>query len=129
MAQVTLNRAQSVDTTNDNIVIVDALEYVRGGRTLDVAGWDKPTIPAGHPVILDAGEYKPIPLAVDAQTGAVSIDPTDAAKTIGVLGGTVLTTDARASIVVRGTVNDKVAVYEIPAACKEALPLIRFEAD
>lgn len=113
-----------MDTTNDTIVIAEALEYIRGGRTLDVTGWEKTTIPAGHPIIEDAGEYKPIGL-----TEAGEIDPTEADKTIGVLGGTVLTSDPRATIVVRGTVNDKAAVYTIPAACKEALPLVRFEAD
>ncbi|WP_010416079.1 hypothetical protein [Anaerophaga thermohalophila] len=129
MAQVTLNRTQTVDTTNDNVVIAEAIEFIRGGRTLDVTGWDKETIPAGHPIIYDAGEYKPIALSVDEVTGEVTIDETNAAKVVGILGGTLLTTDPRASIVVRGTVNPEAAVYSIPASVQDALPLIRFEAD
>lgn len=124
MAQVNLTNSELIDTTNDNIVIVEALEYIPGGRTLDVSGWPKDTVPAGHPVILDGGEYKPI--AID---GGDAIVETKAAQVIGYLAGTVLTKDPRASIIVRGTVNPEAAVYAIPASCQAPVPLIRFAAE
>lgn len=123
MATTDLTTQTSVDTTNDSIVIVDNLESIPGGKTLDVTGWAPTTIPAGHPIILDAGEYKPIALS------GSDIDETDAAKVVGILVATILTSKPLASIMVRGTVNDAAAVYAIPASCKAPLSLIRFASE
>ncbi len=66
MAVANLNDSRSeVLTGNDNIVIVDNFQSVRGGRTLDVAGYPKDVLNAGHVIIKETatGEYKPMPLA------------------------------------------------------------------
>lgn len=115
----------SIDTTNDNIVIVKCLEDIPGGRTLDVAGWPHTTIPGGHPIIKEGGEYKPIALNAEG----TQIDPAQAANTVGILKGTILTDRPFAAIMVRGTVNQEAAVFTIPAECKAPLSLIRFTSD
>lgn len=126
MAEVNLTSQIQVDTTNDNIVIVKCLEDIPGGKALDVTGWPHTTIPAGHPIIKDDdGEYKPIALNV----GGDAIDATKAAKTVGILVGTILTEQPAAAIMVRGTVNEAAAVYTIPAGCKAPLSLIRFVSE
>ena len=126
MAEANLTKQVSVDTTNDNIVIVKMLEDIPGGKTLDVTGWPHATIPAGHPIIKDDdGEFKPIALNAEGD----AIDATKAAKTIGILTCTILAEKPTASIMVRGTVNEAAAVYTIPAGCKTPLSLIRFTED
>ncbi len=125
MATADLSKQTSIDTTNDSIVIVHNMETIPGGKTLDVTGWGKTTIPAGHPIILDDdGEYKPI--ALDSND---EIDTANAAKTVGILVATILTESPLAAIMVRGTVNKEAAVYAIPAACQSPLSLIRFMSE
>jgi len=67
MATVNLNNPQEeIITGNDNIVIVDNFQSIRGGRTLDVTGYPYNVLHAGHVIIKDAdGEYKPMPLTGD----------------------------------------------------------------
>lgn len=126
MAEITYSQQETIDTTNDNIVIKSMIEDIPGGKALDVTGWNPTTIPAGHPIILStSGEYQPIPLL----EGDTEIDDTDADKTVGYLAGTILTAKPEASIMVRGTVNPNAAVYTIPTGCKTATPLVRFEGD
>ena len=126
MAEVTLSSEIKVNTTNDNIVIVKCLEDIAGGKILNVADWTPVSIPAGHPIIKDDdGEYKP--LALNAE--GTAIDATKAAKTIGILKATILTAQAMASIMIRGTVNEAVAMFAIPEAAKTPLSLIRFMSE
>ncbi|MDR1416324.1 MAG: hypothetical protein LBJ57_02740 [Prevotellaceae bacterium] len=71
------NEPQEVITGNDNIVIVDNLLTVRGGRTLDTAGFAPEVIKAGHVIIKEtaAKEYKPMPVTGDnaiATFGAIT---------------------------------------------------------
>jgi hypothetical protein len=58
------NERQELITGNDNIVIVDNFQSVRGGRTLDVTGFTPEVINAGHVIIRETatGEYKPMPV-------------------------------------------------------------------
>lgn len=67
MATVNLtNPQEEIITGNDNIVIVDNFQSIRGGRTLDVTGYPYNVLHAGHVIIKDAdGEYKPMPLTGD----------------------------------------------------------------
>ena len=67
MAVINLqNESQNVITGNDNIVIIDNLQSVRGGRSLDMTGYPFDILHAGHVIIKDAdGEYKPMPLGGD----------------------------------------------------------------
>ena len=60
------NPIEDLITGNDNIVIVDNFQSIRGGRTLDVTGYPYNVLHAGHVIIKDAdGKYKPMPLAGD----------------------------------------------------------------
>jgi hypothetical protein len=51
----------------DNIVIVDVFQSVRGGRTLDVTGFERDVINAGHVIIRETatGNHKPMPVSAD----------------------------------------------------------------
>lgn len=59
------NTGTQIDLGNDSIVIVENLETIPGGRTLDVTGFTPEVIKAGHMVIHETStdEYKPMPLA------------------------------------------------------------------
>lgn len=131
MAVVNLiNEPQEVITGNDNIVIVDVFQSIRGGRALDVTGYTPETIKAGHVIIKDNNnEYKPMPLISDGT--AYSTLPADHTYA-GILIATIPTKKAVASILVRGTVNPAAAPYpmtDILDAVKTALPLIDFRED
>lgn len=66
MAYANLNNEKvEVNTELDSIVIVDVLQTIRGGRTLDVSGFALPVIQAGHPIIKETstGELKPLPVS------------------------------------------------------------------
>ena len=114
-----------VDTGNDSIVIINYIEGIQGGRSLDVAGFAPKAIQAGHIVIKDADDkYKPMPVTGNAYSAL----PTN--HTIeGVVVGSVLTTKAMVGIMVRGSVNQVASPYPVTAAIKTALPLIRFTQD
>jgi len=122
------NEGKEISTGNDSIVIVEYLEGVPGGRTLDVTGFTPEVIPAGHVLIKDAsGIYKPMPVS-GAAYGALPEDHTYA----GVLVASIPTAKPFAGIMVRGTVNPAASAYTIASiltAVKTALPLIRFEQD
>jgi hypothetical protein len=79
MAVVDLtNEPQEVLTGNDNVVIVDNFQSVRGGRTLDVTGFTPEVIRAGHVIIRGTTgdkDYKPAPVTKDgaiATLGAIT---------------------------------------------------------
>ena len=119
MATANLSSKESVDTTNDTVVIAKNLETVAGGRTLDVTGFGDTEISAGHVIIKETatGEYKPLPV-----TGTLPGGHTYA----GILVASIKTDKALAAIMVRGTVNEAYAKYAIPAGAKTALSLINF---
>lgn len=119
MATANLSTSQSVDTTNDSVVIVKHLEGIPGGRTLDVTGFSDDEISAGHVIIKETstGEYKPLPT-----TGTIPASHTYA----GILVASIKKENAQAAIMVRGTVNEAYAKYAIPSGAKTALSLIRF---
>lgn len=71
MAIVSLsNTTTTYDDGLDSIVIVDNLQSIRGGRTLDTTGFTPTVIRAGHVIIQATAtkQYKPMPI-----TGANSI--------------------------------------------------------
>ena len=47
------NDPTGIITGNDNIVIVNHFDGIRGGRTLDVTGFTQKIINAGHVIIKD----------------------------------------------------------------------------
>ena len=123
------NASTNVDTGNDSIVIVNNIESISGGKTLDVTGYAPAIIPAGHLVIEETstGVLKPMPVS------GTSYDTLPVGHTYkGVVVATVLTTKPFVSVMVRGSVNKNASIYLITsvlAAAKTALPLIRFTQD
>lgn len=125
------NTKQDILSGNDNIVIVNVLDTIRGGRTLDVTGFKAEVINAGHIIIREesTGDYKPMPL--DGANTAYGTLPSGH-KYAGVLVSTIMTKRPFAGIMVRGTVNHNAAPYKmntIMEAVKKALPLIDFRED
>jgi hypothetical protein len=128
------NEKQEIITGNDNIVIVDNFQSIRGGRTLDVTGFTPEAINAGHVIIKETatGNYKPMPVNLtDAENPVYAALP--ALHTYaGILIASILTKKQFAGILIRGTVNPAAAPYPmgtILAAVKTALPLIDFRED
>ncbi|KAA6303134.1 MAG: hypothetical protein EZS26_000737 [Candidatus Ordinivivax streblomastigis] len=126
------NEKQEVITANDNIVIVDNFQSIRGGRTLDVTGFTPEVINAGHVIIKETatGNYKPMPVATEETTEYAELP--DEHTYAGILINSILTKKPFAGILVRGTVNPAAAPYamtNILAAVKTALPLIDFRED
>lgn len=125
------NEGQQIITGNDNVVIVDNFQSIRGGRTLDVTGFTPKIIKAGHVIIKETatGEYKPMPV----NTGETAYDALPADHTYaGILIASILTAKPFAGILVRGTVNPVAAPFpmtSILSAVKTALPLIDFRED
>jgi len=67
MSVVSLNRdRKSYSNENDNIVIVEMLENLRGGRSLDITGYPLHVLKAGHVIIKNSttNDYKPMPVSV-----------------------------------------------------------------
>lgn len=125
------NDSHEILTGNDNIVIVDVFQSVRGGRTLDVTDYPHDVINAGHVIIKETatGEYKPMPLGEAGD--AYDALPEDH-EYAGILIASVLTKKPFAGILVRGTVNPAAAPFPmttILADVKAALPLIDFRED
>lgn len=111
--------SSGADTTNDSVVIVANLEGIPGGRTLNVTGFNDTEISAGHVIIEETatGELKPLPV-----TGTIPASHTYK----GILVASVMTNNAQAAVMVRGTVNEAYCKYTIPSGAKTALSLIRF---
>lgn len=132
MAVTNLNNAQeSFDAGMDNIVIVDNFQSIRGGRSLDVTGYPKDVIRAGHVVIKETstGNYKPMPL----NSGGTEYNTLPVGHSYaGILIASIKKDKPFASILVRGTVNVNATPFKMTSiieAVKTALPLIDFRAD
>ncbi|MGL5913349.1 MAG: hypothetical protein ACRCZB_04225 [Bacteroidales bacterium] len=121
------NEVTTVDTGMDSVVIVNHIEGIPGGRSLDITGFTPEVIQAGHIVIADsAGNHKPMPVAEDGKAYAAL---PASHSIVGVVVGSVLTRKAMVGIMVRGSVNEIASPYPVTAAMKTALPLIRFTQD
>lgn len=123
------NTGDNFDAGNDSIVIVNNLETIPGGKTLDVTGFAPAVIPAGHLVIEETstGVLKPMPVS---GTAYAALPASHTYK--GVVISSVLTTKPFVGIMVRGSVNKNASKYTIASvltAVKAALPLIRFTQD
>jgi len=126
-----VNPQTAVISGNDNVVIVDNFQSIRGGRTLDVTGYTPALLSAGHLIIRETAtdEYKPMPVSAD--NTAYAALPADH-EYAGVLIASIPTAKPFAGILVRGTVNPAAAPYPmdtILADVKAALPLIDFRKD
>ena len=120
------NTKETVDTSNDSIVVIQNLETIPGGKTLDVTGFTPTVIKAGHIIIEEtsSGILKPMPVS-GADYAALPASHTYK----GVLISSILTTKPFAAILVRGSVNKVASHYAVPAGAITALPLIRFTKD
>lgn len=122
------NAVESIDASNDSIVIVNNLGTIPGGKTLDVTGFTPAVIRSGHIIIevTATGLLKPMP--VNAGNTAYATLP--AGHTYkGVLIASILTAKPFAGILIRGDVNKVASPYPVIAAVETALPLIRFTKD
>lgn len=123
------NTGDKFDTSNDSIVIVNNLETIPGGKTLDVTGFAPDVIPAGHLVIEETatGILKPMPVSGTAY-GTLPASHTYK----GVVISSVLKTKPFVGIMIRGSVNrnaSKYAIASVLTAVIAALPLILFSKD
>ena len=126
MAVVNLStESYQIDNAVDSIVIVDLLETIPGGRSLDCTGITDSALTAGHVIIKKAnGDYAPMPIDDDEYDTLPQ-----GASIVGILVSSVRTDRAMASIMVRGTVNEAACKFAPTSAIKTALPLIRFTQD
>lgn len=128
MSKVTANLNRDgleVQMGNNDIVIVKCLADIPGGRTLDVSVLpsDTKVVKAGHIIIKDSENFKPLPLN-NQGTGYASL-PTGCSY-VGVLKATVTTKDPRAAIMTQGQVNGAASPYEVTSTIKNNLPRIEF---
>lgn len=126
-----VNTGVEIDTSNDNIVIVDNFQSIRGGRSLNVTDFAPLVIKAGHVIIKETatGDLKPMPV----NAGGTAYEALPESHTYeGILIASILTAKPFAGVMLRGTVNPAAAPYPmatILAAVKLALPLIIFKQD
>lgn len=132
MAVTNLNNSkESFNTGMDNVVIVDNLQSIRGGRSLNVTGYPEDIIKAGHVIIKETstGDYKPMPLNGDGtEYNTLPGGHTYA----GILIASIKKEKPFAGILVRGTVNINATPFKMTSiieAVRTALPLIDFRAD
>lgn len=120
------NTKETVDTSNDGVVIISNLETIPGGKTLDATSFVADVIKAGHIVIEETatGVLKPMPISGTAY-GSLPAGHTYK----GVVVASILKTKPFASILVRGSVNKIASPYPVVTAMETALPLIRFTKD
>lgn len=131
MPTANISSTSSIDTSADSIVIVDLIEDIPGGRTLDATGVAEEVLKAGRIIIEEtaSGDLKPL-VITDG-----SYDSLPASHTYkGVLVSTILTAKPFASVMVRGTMNEEASknaheLPSVPAGAKTALTLIRFTKD
>lgn len=128
MSIVDISKQTSVDTTLDGVVIQMMIEDVPGGRSLDVTDIETDVIKAGHVILRNdtTKEFK----AHKITGGSYAAKP-GGYSYYGILYVSIPKDAPLASIMVRGTVNEKAAqeaagLPEYISAVKNALTLIRF---
>ena len=117
---------ESVDTSNDSIVIMKYLDGIEGGCTLDVTGFVNPEIKAGHIVIVADATKQRKPMPVD---GDEYDDLPKNHSYKGVTVATVKTSDPRVGVMTRGKVNVEASPYPVTEEMIEALHRIEFTKD
>lgn len=132
---------------NDSIVIQKFVSGIVGGRTLDLSEWKDSTVPAGCVIVKKGENYMPMPVVAltetvgEEQTPVVDADGNqkygyaslpEGATYAGMLYRTILKSDAQASIMIDGVVNEECLPYDISAiksAFLAAVPHIIFVKD
>lgn len=127
------NEPQVIGGGVEDIVIKRGLDYVTGGKALNVETYltnaTSTALKAGHIIIKDTvnGDYKPMPLA-DGGAGYGSLP--DNHVYVGVLANSITTSKPAASILTAGTVNVNAlpfSISSIASAFASAVPTIIFE--
>lgn len=113
----------------DPVVIRHYVAGFKGGKVLDVTGYNESCIRAGHVIICDTTTetYKPMPVA----NGAYASLPENC-KYVGVAVSTIATDEAFVAIMHTGEVNDVASPYSIDAiknAFLAQVPTIVFNHD
>lgn len=126
-----MNEREIIHFGNDNIVIRDSFETIRGGRSLDVTGYPLDAVYGGHVVIMEDStkEYKPFPLIAD---GSAYDSLPEGHTIVGIVRATVSAKRPFVGIVVRGSVNPAASIIpmgNILTAVETALPRITFMED
>ncbi|MDR2652257.1 MAG: hypothetical protein LBC68_08085 [Prevotellaceae bacterium] len=87
-----INEKQEFITGNDNVVIVDNFQSIRGGRTLDVTGVIPNVINAGHVIIKETatGNYKPMPVSKEDAIATLGTVTGGSGYTAGTYNGVAL---------------------------------------
>lgn len=129
MAVTNLNTHADVngfDAGLDSVTIVNYIEGIPGGKSLDVTGFAPKAIRAGHVVIKKTGTktYKPMPV-----NGSEYGELPEGHTIEGVVVASVVTDEAMVGIMVRGSVNQVASPYPVTDEIKQALPHIRFTQD
>lgn len=117
---------------DDSVVIQKYISGIKGGRTLDVAGYTEKVLKAGHVIITDGnGAYKPMPVTGSGEEAAYGSLPASHSY-VGVLYRSIPTSQPAASIMTCGEVNSEAVPYPmatIMEAFKAACPHIDFIKD
>ena len=120
------NEGIIIETGNESIVIVNHVDGIRGGKTLDVTGVTEDVIKVGHIIIKEdaTGIHKPMPVSGDSYDSLP-----EGHSYVGVLEASILKSKPFAAILIDGTVNDAASPYAVTSAMKTALKKILFVAD
>ena len=120
------NEGIIIETGNESIVIVNHVDGIRGGKTLDVTGVTEDVIKVGHIIIKEdaTGIHKPMPVSGDSYDSLP-----EGHSYVGVLEASILKSKPFAAILIDGTVNDAASPYAVTSDMKTALKKILFVAD
>lgn len=114
----------------DQVVIVNPLGYISGGRSLDVTAVTATAIYGGHIIVKDKTTDVFRPLEV---SGADFSDIKANDEIVGVLVSSIRKDKAFAAILTMGIVNDLAMPFKVSAALmvkiKAALPALQFQHD
>jgi len=132
LALINTTKQEQVDTSNDSIIIVDCIEKIPGGKTIDTSAvLSGDVISSGHVVIEETATGLCKALGVDVNGAYVALPANHTYK--GIVVATVLKEKPFVAIMVRGSMNDEAFKNSTglitPAGAKTNLPLIRFTKD
>lgn len=128
--QASLSSTQTIAHATDSIVIVDVVDTLRGGRTIDTSKIKSNIVRAGHIIIKESATGNIQALATsEGQYVALP----KGHEYIGFLVSSITTTNPQGSVLIHGTINHKASPYPLDderlQALKTACPHILFVAD
>ncbi len=122
---VDLTRKREIIFGNDSIVIRKYFSGLKGGRSLDVTGFeDSEYLSAGHVIISNGETFKPLAVS-DGAYGELE----SGYSYVGILYRSILVKQPMAAIMTNGEVTTGALPYPLPDDFKEAMPFIREYSD